>query len=589
MALIDTFSLLSVMFVALLSIYGSNVVDATHREPPKKYRYHQPYRTGFHFQPPRNWINDPNGPMVHKGIYHLFYQYNPNGSVWDTHISWGHATSKDLINWSIQPNAISPSDPSSDINGAWSGSATLLPGSQPVILYTGIDSNNQQVQNLASPKDPSDPYLVEWTKSPRNPILFPTARNHINGSSFRDPSTAWFGPDHRWRVVVGSQVGTRGVAILYKSLDFVHWDKVKKPVHSARGNGMWECLDVYPVSVRGKDSIDTSESIQGSNVKFVLKVSLFDIRRDYYMIGNYSFDEDVFKPDNGSIRNGFSGLRYDYGKFYASKSFYDGTKNRRVLWGWVNESSRVEDDLKKGWAGVMAIPRRLWLDPSGQQLQIRPVEEIKKLRVNPVRLPKQMLNGSSMVRVPNVTASQADVEITFEGLDLSKAEVMDPNWISKPQVVCTEKGTSVKGSLGPFGLKVLASKGFKEFTSVFFRVFKNPQNNKYMVLMCSDQSKSSLRKDIDKASFGTFVDVNPVHHNLPLRVLIDHSIVESFGGNGKSCITARVYPKLAVNSAARLYAFNYGTESVRISRLRAWSMKNARIHPGKWHWLGNDN
>ncbi|CAN1837110.1 Fructan 6-exohydrolase [Linum perenne] len=529
------------------------------------------------------------GPMVYKGIYHLFYQYNPNASTWDTHVSWGHATSKDLINWSLQPNAISPSDPFSDINGAWSGSTTLIPGSRPVILYTGINSNNQQVQNQASPKDPSNRYLIEWTKSLRNPIMSPTTHNRINASSFRDPSTAWIGPDHIWRVAVGTQYGTRGVAMLYKSRDFVHWVKVKKPIHSARGNGMWECLDVYPVSVRSKDSVDTSKSCKGRDVKFVLKVSLFDIKRDYYMIGNYSFDKDVFKPDNGSIQNGFSGLRYDYGKYYASKSFYDGKKNRRVLWGWVNESSRVEDDVKKGWSGVMAIPRRMWLDNSGNQLHIQPVEEIKRLRMNPVRLPKQVLNGSSNFQIPNVTAAQADVEITFEGLDLSKAEAMDPSWISKPQVICTEKGTSINGSLGPFGLHVLASKGLQEFTSVFFRVFKNPQNNKFMVLMCSDQAKSSHHKDIDKASFGTFVNVNPIYHKLPLRVLIDHSIVESFGGNGKSCITARVYPKLAMNEDAHLYAFNYGTQSVKISRLRAWSMKKAKIHPGKWHLLGKNN
>lgn len=128
---------------------------------------------------------------------------------------------------------------------------------------------------------------------------------------------------------------------------------------------MWECPDVYPVSLGGKGSIDTSKSIEGSNLKFVLKVSLFDIRRDYYMIGNYSFDQDVFKPDNGSIRNGFSGLRYDYGKFYASKSFYDETKNRRVLWGWVNESSRVEDDVKKGWAGIMVNVQKIFFASLG--------------------------------------------------------------------------------------------------------------------------------------------------------------------------------------------------------------------------------
>ncbi|MBA0812224.1 hypothetical protein Gohar_026210, partial [Gossypium harknessii] len=59
---------------------------------------------------------------------------------------------------------------------------------------------------------------------------------------------------------------------------------------------------------------------------------------------------------------------------------------------------------------------------------------------------------------------------------------------------------------------------------------------------------------------------------------IDHSIVESFGGGGKVCITSRVYPTLAINKAARLYAFNYGSQSIKISKLNAWSMKTAKVN-----------
>ncbi|CAL1399714.1 unnamed protein product [Linum trigynum] len=575
------FSLLITIVILLLGQGGVHKIEASHEVykgyqsletiPPK----FQPYRTGFHFQPPRNWIN---GPMVYKGIYHLFYQYNPNGSVWGN-IVWAHATSKDLVNWELQPVALSAAEPNMDINGAWSGSATILPDGKPVILYTGVDSQNQQVQNVAVPKNLSDPYLIEWTKPPQNPIMSPTIQNQINSSSFRDPSTGWLGPDNVWRVVVGSKIGKQGVAILYKSKDFVNWVKDKKPLHSAHGNGMWECPAFYPVSVGNRNSVDTSKSSNDLNVKYVLKVSLDDIKHDYYTVGSYNYHTDVYTPNRGSIQNGFSGLRYDYGKFYASKSFYDGEMNRRVLWGWVNESASVADDVKKGWSGVMAVPRRVWLDKSGKQLHINPVQEFVKLRMNPVNLRNHVLQPSSLLKVHNITAAQADVEIAFEGLDLSKAEVIDPIWISKPQVLCNQNDSSIRGSLGPFGLKVLASKGMEEYTSVFFRVFKmNTQNNKqHVVLMCSDQSRSSLDKDVDKSNYGAFVDVNPGHEKLSLRTLIDHSIVESFAAKGKSCITSRVYPKLAIDKAAHLYAFNNGLQSVKISSLNAWSMKSAQI------------
>lgn len=54
--------------------------------------------------------------------------------------------------------------------------------------------------------------------------------------------------------------------------------------------------------------------------------------------------------------------------------------------------------------------------------------------------------------------------------------------------------------------------------------------------------------------------------------------MESFGGEGTACITARVYPSLAIDGAAHLYAFNNGTEEVKISKLAAWSMKAAEIN-----------
>lgn len=31
----------------------------------------------------------------------------------------------------------------------------------------------------------------------------------------------------------------------------------------------------------------------------------------------------------------FANGRYDFGQFYASKTFYDPVKKRQILWGWV--------------------------------------------------------------------------------------------------------------------------------------------------------------------------------------------------------------------------------------------------------------
>lgn len=54
---------------------------------------------------------------------------------------------------------------------------------------------------------------------------------------------------------------------------------------------------------------------------------------------------------------------------------------------------------------------------------------------------------------------------------------------------------------------------------------------------------------------------------------IDHSVVESFGAGGKTCILSRVYPNLAIMNNAHLHVFNNGTEPVIVEHLTAWSMK----------------
>ncbi|KAI7734109.1 hypothetical protein M8C21_010801 [Ambrosia artemisiifolia] len=511
----------------------------------------QAYRTGYHFQPKKNWMN---GPMFYKGLYHLFYQYNPKGAVWGN-IVWAHSVSKDMINWIPLEPAIVPSKPF-DKYGCWSGSATILPGDKPVIIYTGIINEKpepgHQVQNYAIPANYSDPYLRTWIKPDNNPIIKPI---HENVSSFRDPTTAWFNNGH-WKLIVGSKNNRRGITYLYRSRDFIKWTKAKHPFHTKNDVGMWECPDFYPISSLGTNGLDTSAL--GDNVKY-----------------------DKYVPYNTSV-DGWAGLRYDYGNFYASKTFFDPIKKRRILWGWANESSTRSEDIAKGWAGIQLIPRKVWLDPNGHQLLQWPITELESLRGQKIELSNVKLNKGDTIEVKGINVVQADVDVTFTFSSLDKAEPYDEKWRKFPpedlaKSICAIKGATVQGGLGPFGLLTLASSKLDEYTPVFFRIFKTT-DKKYKVLFCSDATPSSLNKNEYKPSFGGFVDVDLTTKKLSLRSLIDHSVVESFAEGGKTVISSRVYPTLAVYENAHLHLFNNGSEIVTIERLSAWSMKTARIN-----------
>ncbi|XP_049365732.1 beta-fructofuranosidase, insoluble isoenzyme CWINV3-like [Solanum verrucosum] len=529
----------------------------------------QPYRTAYHFQPLKNWMNDPNGPMIYKGIYHLFYQYNPESAKW-ANIAWGHSTSTDLVNWTIHPPALLPSDPF-DFNGCWSGSTTILQDGTPAILYTGCVSQKVNLQNLAVPKDPLDPYLVEWIKSPHNPIMTPNEDEKI---WFRDPTTAWLGTDRIWRVIIGNKRENRGTTLLYKSGDFIHWTEAERPLHSSNETTMWECPDFFPVSIDGENGLDTSEIFPG--IKHVLKISAMSSFVDYYTVGVYDHHNDVYTPDEGSVDNE-SGLRLDYGRYYASKSFFDSEKKRRIFIAWVNESTSKEIDLIKGWSGLQCFPRKIWLDRGGKQLIQWPVEEIEMLRTNKVDLQNITLEAGSKREISGVTAVQADVEISFSIpiAVLEQAEVLESSW-TNPQEIANKSGSSANTGVGPFGLLVLASNNIEEYTAIFFRIFK--KNDKFVALMGCDQKRSSVGLEYDKTNYGAFLDIDPLTEKLSLRTLIDHSIVESFGGGGKTCITTRAYPTLAINDNAHLFVFNNGSQHVDISTLNAWSLNQAYIN-----------
>ncbi|XP_058721940.1 beta-fructofuranosidase, soluble isoenzyme I-like isoform X2 [Vicia villosa] len=519
-------------------------------------------RTAFHFQPQKNWMN---GPLFHLGWYHLFYQYNPDSAIWGN-ITWGHAVSKDMIHWFYLPIAMKP-DKWFDINGVWTGSATLLPNGEIIILYTGDTNNYVQVQNLAYPANLSDPLLLDWVKYADNPVIEPPPG--IRLKNFRDPTTAWIGPDNKWRVLIGSKKEKTGLSLVYKTTNFTYFELNENYLHTVPGTGMWECVDFYPILINGSNGLDTS--VDGLEVKHVLKASLDDTKVDCYAIGTYFIENDTWVPDNPNEDVGI-GLLLDYGRYYASKTFYDQVKKRRILYGWINETDTESDDLKKGWASLQTIPRTVLFDKKTRSnLVLWPIEEIESLRISSDEYEGVVITPGSVVPLNISQASQLDIFAEFEIESLTS----EGN-ISNDDIDCG-RGALERSAFGPFGIIAIADDTLSEQTPIYFSL-SNTSLGFSTTFFCVDETRSSKASEVEKPIYGTKVPVFS-DEKLSMRVLVDHSIIESFAQRGRRVISSRVYPTEAIYGATRLFLFNNATNiNIKVS-IKIWHLNNAFIGP----------
>lgn len=325
-----------------------------------------PLRPVFHFRPPANWMNDPNGTIFHKDIYHLFYQHNPYGDTWG-HMHWGHARSRDLVHWEHLPIALWPSTERGEEH-CFSGCAALDGAGFPVLLYTkvGPEENGHRpdpFEQWAAVCDPvDDPEWIRWQKVEQNPIL------HIGGQGapafdgdWRDPYV--FAAGGRTFLVIGATLGdTAGVA-LYEAEDgtLLNWRYHKfiyqRPKDEIR---FYECPNFIPMGAG----------------RFLLLTSPYTPVA--YVAGRFDLETLTFFPQaEGTLDPGSSAEGGAH--FYASNTAFapgpDG-ETRCILFGWIRGFPPG-----KGWNGCLALPRVLWLDEAGRPRQ-SPVEALQSLRRN---------------------------------------------------------------------------------------------------------------------------------------------------------------------------------------------------------------
>jgi fructan beta-fructosidase len=317
-------------------------------------------RPVFRFTPETNWMNDPNGLIYYKGKYHLFFQHNPEGDQWGN-MSWGHATSTDLINWQHLPVAI----PYSATHGIFSGSAVVdyfntsglgsLENPAMVAIYTDHNHDgSHQAQSLAYSVDEG----FTWTKYEGNPVL------DLSMKDFRDPKVTWNTTNEAWVMsVVKPQEFT---VCFYQSHDLKTWTLLSEFSNINGTDGVWECPDLFPLTVDGDPT----------KIKWVLFISvnpggLTGGSGTHYFIGDWNGKE--FTADDRTTR------WLDYGRDnYAGVTWGDAPNGRRVYLGWMNNWEYAKEIPANPYRGSMTTPRDLSLIMIDNKVTLiqKPIKEI---------------------------------------------------------------------------------------------------------------------------------------------------------------------------------------------------------------------
>ena len=320
----------------------SDTFDTTNREA---------YRPVYHHTPLWGWMNDPNGLFYKDGVWNLYFQYNPYGSTWEN-MTWGHATSHDLVHWQYEGTPIEPDA----LGTIFSGSAVVDSANTAgfgknaiVAMYTSAAES--QTQSLAYSTDGGKTF----TKYSDNPTL--TAKE----PDFRDPKMIWNEATNEWNLVMA----TGQKMNFYSSKDLKNW-KYESSFGEGYGchKGVWECPDL----------------IQMDNGKWVLFCNInpggpFGGSATQYFVGQW--DGHQFTCESKPEVTKWM----DYGKdHYATVTFSNAPDGRHVALPWMSNWQYAAVVPTKQYRSGNGIPRDLGIFTDGNEdyLSVKPSPEIMK-------------------------------------------------------------------------------------------------------------------------------------------------------------------------------------------------------------------
>lgn len=445
------------------------------------------YRPAYHFSPLYGWMNDPNGMVYKDGEYHLFYQWNPYGSMWGN-MTWGHAVSKDLVSWQHMPGAILPDG----LGTIFSGSCVVDHDNTAgfgkgaiVAFYTS--AGECQVQSMAYSTDNGRTFK----KYNRNPVLVSASRD------FRDPKVFWHEDTKHWVMVlaVGQEVQ------FFSSPNLKDWTKTGSfgGGYGSHG-GVWECPDLMPLKVIGSD-----------RQKWVLLCNInpggpFGGSATQYFVGN--FDGKTFHCSQPADTSRWM----DYGKdHYATVTWSNVPKGRKIALAWMSNWEYANVVPTKQYRSANSVPRDIFLfaENGDTLLGSYPSPEINKLRGNAINKGRRKVSAKPCEISNLISDNNGAYELNLT-LKPGSAQVMR-------LALHNGKGEQVEVSVSMDSLTLSV-----------------------------DRTKSG---DVGFAPSFSTVTSAPIQRQkaYDLRILVDKSSVEVFMDGGRRVLTNLVFPSDTYN------------------------------------------
>ncbi|KAG5512170.1 hypothetical protein GH5_07651 [Leishmania sp. Ghana 2012 LV757] len=577
-----------------------------------------PYEPIYHIRPPKNWVNDPNGPYRDPvtGKVHLYMQYNPNGPLWGD-IAWYHVTSEDYVKWTRPESPVAVwADRWYDKWGAYSGTMMNNNYSEPVMMYTCTEPENIQRQCIANPPK-SDLHgkrtLDTLVKSPLNVIL---SEDMIPGivatENFRDPTEWWQDPANpdRWLIAFVARIkdaeGDNAHVIVFSTEDPTFQSGYRFShslyVYKYDLDRMFECPDFFTLNEGGEH---------------FLKVSTMPSHRDYIIYGSYQLsttsDQYVFVEDP---ERSFTFI--DYGPFYAAKTFYDPILNRRTIWGWTNDELSNEQIIANGWSGVQNMLRTMVYDSVERKIKTQPVPETRGLRL------------SKLVDMKGVAVTSTPTPIVTSNTNNTLYhEIVARFTLADPATFSATTTYDKEDDVPEVGVMIRANANLDQYTTVSLRMpiggpeasagtcqtethspikvlpvstaancsaecnklrlcesytfWANDTNCKMYwktnpTDSCDDATSGTVREPLlylGRTQSGTIGSTAPLHGRAPfatatpngfeLHIFVDDSVLEIFKDEGLETVTGRLYiDNGADTTGIAVYARNTGAVTVDI-------------------------